>query len=172
MRKRFAPAAGLLLSALLSACAAVTPYQPLHDGYGYSAQLIESNRYRVSFAGSSATPRQTVENYMLYQAAELTLRSGSDYFIIAGGGTQSSGSNAPTLSFGFGGFSFGGHGGVGMGVGTSTGGGQQLQYTASADILVFKGKKPDNNPQAFDAREVKANLEAQIQRPPAAAAAP
>src|SRR3546814_14821204 len=71
-----------LFRSMLTACATTTPYQPVRDGYGYQDQRIEGNRYRVTFAGSTATPRQTVENYLLYHAAELTLASGNDYFIV------------------------------------------------------------------------------------------
>ncbi|WP_028080462.1 CC0125/CC1285 family lipoprotein [Solimonas soli] len=150
---------------LLAACATVTPYQPAHKGYGYSAQLIENNRYRVSFTGSSATPRQTVENYLLYQAAEVTLNSGNDYFIIASSSTSAKDGSGPTLSFGLGGFGFGSRSGVGVGVGTSTDSARGAEYSAQAEILTCKGRKPADNPQAFDAREVKANLEAGIVRP-------
>src|SRR3546814_6729919 len=72
----------LLALGMLTACATTTPYQPVRDGYGYQDQRIEGNRYLVTFAGSTATPRQTVENYLLYHAAELTLASGNDYFIV------------------------------------------------------------------------------------------
>jgi hypothetical protein len=41
---------------------------------GYSDQQIESNRFRVSFAGNSLTARETVERYLLYRAAELTVQ--------------------------------------------------------------------------------------------------
>ncbi|WP_020649092.1 CC0125/CC1285 family lipoprotein [Solimonas variicoloris] len=155
-------AAGL---ATLVACAAVTPYQPARKGYGYSAQMLETNRYRVSFTGSSETPRQTVENYLLYQAAEVTLNSGNDYFIVAASSTSAKPGSGPSFSVGVGGFGFGSHSGVGVGVGTETGGSQKAEYSAQAEILTFKGAKPADNPQAFDAREVKANLEAQIVRP-------
>src|SRR3546814_12247439 len=59
-----------------------TRFRSVRDGDGYQDQRIEGNRYRVTFAGSTATPRQTVENYLLYHAAELTLASGNDYFIV------------------------------------------------------------------------------------------
>jgi hypothetical protein len=152
---------------VLTACATVTPYQPASKGYGYSAQMLEGNRYRVSFTGSSATPRQTVENYLLYQAAELTLRSGNDYFVMASSTTSAKDGSGPTMSFGLGGFGFGGHSGVGVGVGTSTPSSTGVEYTSQAEILTFKGQKPADNPKAFDAREVKTNLEAGIVRPAA-----
>ena len=69
----------------LSACATETAYQPAgpnSDG-GYSEQQIESNRVRISFSGNSLTDRETVENYLLFRAAELTLQQNKDYFIIA-----------------------------------------------------------------------------------------
>ena len=63
----------LVAAALLSsACMTTTPYQPLKGGEGYSEQRIESNRYTVRFFGNAQTPRQTVENYLLYRAAELS----------------------------------------------------------------------------------------------------
>ena len=56
------------LCLLLAACAAKpTPYQAAQGGFGYSEQQTEENRYRVSFAGNSATSRQTVEEYLLYR---------------------------------------------------------------------------------------------------------
>lgn len=157
----------VIASGLLSACASVTPYQPVNKGFGYSAQMLETNRYRVSFTGSTATPRQTVENYVLYQAAEVTLNSGNDYFIVASSSTSAKDGSGPKLSLGLGGFGFGGHSGVGVGVGTSTPSSTGVEYTAQAEVLTFKGKKPADNPQAFDAREVKTNLEPGVVRPQA-----
>ena len=78
------------LVAGLAACALATPYQPSANGYGYSEQRIEQNRYRVTFTGNSDTPKQTVENYLLYRAAELTLQSGFDYFVFASDSTDAS----------------------------------------------------------------------------------
>src|SRR5918995_6473317 len=82
MPRPAAPA--LVLGLLIAACAGgPTPYQQAQDGYGYSEQRIEENRYRVSFAGNSATTRQTVEDYLLYRAAELTVQTGHDWFEVA-----------------------------------------------------------------------------------------
>ena len=71
------------LSLLLAACAGKpTPYQAAQGGFGYSEQQTEENRYRVSFAGNSASSRQTVEDYLLYRAAELTVQTGHDWFQV------------------------------------------------------------------------------------------
>src|SRR3546814_9213446 len=71
---------------LFRSCASPTPYQPA-TGYGFnrtgfSEQRIESNRYMVSFSGNSLTSRETVERYLLFRAAELTVQQGFDHFIL------------------------------------------------------------------------------------------
>ena len=44
----------------LAGCTAPTPYQPTADGYGYSEQQLESNRYRVTFSGNSVMSASVV----------------------------------------------------------------------------------------------------------------
>lgn len=161
----------VLLSAALAACATVTPYQPLRDGYGYAEQKIEGARYRVSYAGNDLTPRQTVENYLLYRAAELTLEQGHDYFIMVSPSTEAQTRYTQDINaFG----SFGRYGWyprsyLGAGIGTSI---PSTEYEAQAYVLMRSGKKPARDAGAFDAREVKQNLEPMIVRPPQEAAAP
>jgi len=155
--------AAAIAAVLACACATLTPYQPARNGEGYSEQRLESNRYRVAFAGNSATSRQTVENYLLYRAAELTLDNGYDYFELSGGAIEREARSASGLSFGFGGFSFGSNAAFGVGVGTSTAEGPA--YHDEADVVMFHGRKPDDDPVAFDAHEVKSNLESHIKRP-------
>jgi hypothetical protein len=41
------------------------------------------------------------------------------------------------------------------------------RYEAVAEIAMYNGAKPAEDPQAFDAREVQANLQGRIVRPPA-----
>lgn len=68
---------------VLSACVSPTPYQAANDQrYGYTDEQLEDNRYKVSFAGNTLTEQQTVADYMLYRAAELTKAAGYDYFVI------------------------------------------------------------------------------------------
>lgn len=170
--RRYAVAIVLTASTLaLAACtAAPTPYQPLDGAYGYSAQQIEDNRFRVSFSGNTATPRETVENYLLYRAAEVTLETGHDYFTVVsrdieayGGGVAS-----PRVGVGVGTGRTGGD--VGLGVGLSTlfgGGGGSARYTAYADIMVFEGEKPPDDPRSYDARDVLRRLDPQLMQPTA-----
>ena len=50
---------------LLGACATETTYRPASgrgfDRTGYSDRQVEQNRFLVTFAGNSSTPRDTVE---------------------------------------------------------------------------------------------------------------
>src|SRR5512139_1039024 len=85
--------AGILtIGLMVSACATPTAYQPLDPrdraSGGYSEQRIESNRFRVVFRGNSMTSRETVETYLLYRAAELTLANGYDWFVMADRDTE------------------------------------------------------------------------------------
>jgi hypothetical protein len=151
---------------MLAACAASpTPFQPSTDGYGYSQQKIEGNRYRVTFAGNSETSLDTVRNYMLVRAAEVTLENGGDYFTITDQSTQSATSYRGT-----------GTGPVGFGTGFSTGGvGVGMSsfsaypsdsYTAWADIVIGEGAKPADDLNAYDARAVLSQLDPTVVRAP------
>ena len=73
-------------AAILTACATSTPYQPASKpgGFdGFSQTLIENDRARVTFGGNSLTERETVENYLLYRAAEIAVERGFDHFTLA-----------------------------------------------------------------------------------------
>lgn len=79
----------LLLSAasvaLLAGCATSTPYQPASapGAYdGFSQTMIENDRARITFGGNSLTSRESVENSLLYRAAEMSLERGFDYFSL------------------------------------------------------------------------------------------
>ena len=75
----------VLSSALLVACASDTPYKPAEErgDYGYTETPLGDNRYRVTFEGNSVTPAETVQDYALLRAAELTLAKGYDWFETA-----------------------------------------------------------------------------------------
>jgi hypothetical protein len=160
------PAAAALvgvLGLLLAACAgAPTPYQQARDGYGYGDQQIEENRYRVSFAGNSVTTRQTVEDYLLYRAAELTVQTGHDWFEVSDRNTvqeYSGYGGSPEMGVGYG-------GGSGFGVGLSFpvfgGGGGAGRYTAHMEIVAHDGERPQDNADAYDAFSVISRLQPKV----------
>ncbi|WP_300392780.1 hypothetical protein [Henriciella sp.] len=77
---------GLALAAFMSvtACQTLdpTPYQARAEGNGYSETALGEGIYRVSFEGNTSTPYQTVEDYLLYRAAELARENGAQTFTI------------------------------------------------------------------------------------------
>jgi hypothetical protein len=159
----------VLASALaigISACATSTPYQPAHHGLGYSEQRLETNRYKIMFAGNAETPRRVVETYLLYRAAEVTLQNGYDYFVLTDQSTDKETSYTQTFSGGFGSYAWYPYSYWQPSAAVS--GAESMprsEYQAQASILVFKGSKPAADPEAFDARDLKANLEPTIVRP-------
>jgi hypothetical protein len=162
---RQAHAIGALLVLLLAGCAVPTPYQPATDGYGYSEQQLESDRYRVTFSGNSVTPRDTVQNYLLHRAAEVTLESGHDYFTVVDQDLERSttyhGSGFNDFAWGPGRHS---HRAFGLGFGNYTA--YPIDsYTAFADIVMADGEKPAGEVNAYDARDVLRQLGPTIERP-------
>lgn len=152
-----------MLAAVGGCTTSPTPYQPAADGYGYAEQQIEQNRYRVSFSGNSATSRETVENYLLYRAAQLTLESGYDHFAIVNRELEAGGSGlaGPRVGVGVG---SGGGGNVGLGVGISTllGGAPSARYAAFADVVMYRGEKPSDDTSTYDAREIVRRLRPEV----------
>ncbi len=171
---RKALAAALVASAaLLAACeSGPTPYQPQADSgdRGYSESRIENDRYRISFKGNSLTDRETVETYMLYRAAELTLQSGYDTFTIVNRDTDKDSRTRSTGGFMGTRLSYvyfvPSYGWVGAWepYWTPSRYEQVTRYEAYAEIVMARGPK-GSDPNAFDARQVSQNLASQIQRP-------
>lgn len=171
----------LLLAAvvgLLGACATPTPYQPAStDRYGFEETRIEANRVRINFRGNTLTERETVETYLLYRAAEVTLENGADYFIVADRGTDEhtrlQGTPSARSAFPFDYWYFSPRRGWSPWYDPfwdePTSYREVTRYEATAEIAYFHGTKPANDPAAFDAREVQANLQGRIVRPPAPA---
>ncbi|AIT05812.1 MULTISPECIES: hypothetical protein [Sphingomonas] len=181
---RKAVVAALAASTLMVAgCATETTYRPATgQGFnrtGYSDRRIEPDRYLVSFAGNSVTSRDTVERYLLFRAAELTLQNGYDYFVMANRDTdlQSRTYSTPGVGGGWGYGGFGGYWGpswryYGRGFGWRSwdpwfgggfGGGPWGndfdirtidRYEATAEIVMRKGPIPRDNLRAFNARAV------------------
>jgi hypothetical protein len=180
----------IVLAAGLAACETATPYQPYVPGQatsgGYSETRIEPDRWRVTFAGNSMTKRETVEGYLLFRAAELTLQNGYDWFAIVDRHTERDARTyvepdplySPWYGPGFGywrpSWRFRGRGfgwrtwdpwfgdpfwADGVDIRTVQ------KFEASAEIVTHKGAKPPSDPRAFDARAVVDNLRPRIQYP-------
>ena len=184
-------AAALALSVGVTACETATPYQPNIPGQatsgGYSESRLEPNRWRVNFVGNTMTSRETVEGYLLYRAAELTLQSGDDWFEMVDRNTARNARTYvepdPFYHPWYGGY---GYWRPSWRYRTRGFGWQTWdpfwgdpfwadrvdvrtveRYEASAEILMQKGAKPQDDPKAFDARAVIENLRSRIQYPEA-----
>lgn len=182
-----------LATACLTACATPTPYQPNVPGQqasgGFSERRLEADRFQVSFAGNTLTSRETVERYLLYRAAELTVQQGYDWFETADRRTERDARTTieqdPFMRPGFG-------YGAGYGYwrpswryyGPRYGGWRSWdpfygdpffttraqvrtveKFEATAEIVLHKGAKPAGETRAYDAREIMTSLGRDIQRP-------
>jgi hypothetical protein len=180
MRNTTAVLVAAAIAASLAACETATPYQPLAKGSkvygGFTDQRLDADHFRVTFRGNSLTSRSTVENYLLYRAAELTVQSGADWFETVDHHTDT---RQRTYVDSFGPWGYGGFDpywtvwGPGFGRRGFWGGPywdpsfdvETVQrFDATADISVGHGPKP-TSPRAFNAREVLANLGPRIKRP-------
>jgi hypothetical protein len=196
---RKAIVAALATSTLLVAgCATETRYRPATgQGFsrtGYSDRQIEPGRFLVSFQGNSVTSRDTVERYLFFRAAELTLQQGYDYFLMADRDTNLQ-SRTYSTGGGFGGgfgpgWGYGGFGGywgpswryrgagfgwrswdpfIGGGFGGPWGNDFDVRtidrYEATAEIVMRKGPIPRDNIRAFDAHRVVETVGPSVQLP-------
>ena len=140
-------------AALAAACASQAPvYESRADGsrYGYAEMLVQPNRLRISYNGDTMTPRETVETYLLYRAAESTLEHGFDYFVIV---AHDASENARYETLG-----------ARPRLG-SVSVREISNHTAMAEIIMFEGDEPPPIANVYDAREVTGALESRIQRP-------
>ena len=170
----------------LAACQTATPYQPLRPGAvgagGYSEVRLEQDRWRVTFQGNSLTSRETVESYLLYRAAELTVAQGFDWFETVERKTDKHTETFAQPDPFYGRYGFGWHpnwryygGGFGWSHWDPFWGdpfwADQVdvqtveKYEASSEIIMHHGAKPAGEPRAFGARDVISNLGPHIARP-------
>ena len=172
-------------SLMLAGCMTETTYRPATGaGFsreGYSDRQIEPNRFQVTFSGNTMTSRDTVERYLLYRSAELTLQNGGDYFVLADRNTDKKSRTYVDDPFGPG--PWGGWGprwsfwGRGWGYhrwdpfwgdpfwGNEVDVRTIDRYEATAEIVIGHGPKPDNNVHAFDAHKVVETLGPSIVMP-------
>jgi hypothetical protein len=162
----------LVAAAALAACATATPYQSAPaGGYGFTETRIESNRFSLNFSGNALTERDVVETYLLFRAAEVTVESGFDYFVVTNRAVDPKRqvyTSPPRYAFA----PYWNYYSPRWGwrpyydpFWNDQTISEVTRYTATAEIAMFKGAKPAADPAAFTAREVIANLGPKITRP-------
>jgi hypothetical protein len=158
-----------ILAFAILLCSCATAYQPRSFTGGFSDIQIDQNTVRVSFRGNAMTGRDTVETYMLYRCAEITLEKGFDYFVLVDGGTdvqhdthvsQGSYQSSTTVN------SMGSGYATANTTGTYTPGTVTTyrRFGSTSVIKMFNGEKPANAPNAYTAQEVKSYLDPRIKR--------
>lgn len=167
-------AAAVACGLALAGCETATPFQPLQRGTaisgGYSDQQIEDNRFQITFEGNSATPRATVETYLLYRAAQVTVEHGFDWFEMVSRSTDADVSTwvtgtSPVWGAGWWAPSWRWGGPGGWGAWGSYSVTNSVSFQAMAEILTFKGPRPASHPRAFDARQVLTFVGPRVIRP-------
>jgi hypothetical protein len=171
-RSAIALASVLALGLGLSACETATPYQPAtpNAGGGFTDQKVDDTHFTVTFQGNSVTSRKTVENYLLYRAAELTVKQGFDWFEMVDRKTHNDRQAYVAGPYWepywhvhhrgwLGGGAYWGDPYWGADIQTID------RYEAEAEVAIGQGPKPASDPKAFDAHQVMANLGPTIVRP-------
>lgn len=139
-----------LFAVLFSGCA--TSYQPSGMTGGYENSKLDANTHKVACSGNGFTAKSWAQNCFLYRAAELTNEEGYDYFIVVNQEDSTSESYVTNYSQ---------YNSINtLNSYTST----ISKPTSSSMIKMFKGKKPENNYNAFYAKDIILNLENEVYR--------
>lgn len=163
---------GIALIGALAACASAPSYSPAaaQGAAGYSETQIETNRYFVTYRVSGAADASLLQDYALLRAAELTLQRGRDWFWVDRRtlDEQNTSSAGPSIGIGIGGGNWGRRSGVSVGVGVNiplagAPAGTRAR-AATLEIRLGEGVKPDD-PNAYDAHALSANLRARLLAP-------
>lgn len=145
--------------ALVAACATEPPYfGPIGPGHstGYTDQQIDQKRFRVSYSGSSHTSRDTVENFLLLRAAQLTLQAGYPAFMFDTRDTKTKTSYLTSFAGwpGWGGYGFYGWSGPGWGDQGNAESTPITRYEAYAEIVLLTDPQAQKEPRGLNAQSV------------------
>ncbi|MDP2279389.1 MAG: hypothetical protein Q8K51_14325 [Nitrospirota bacterium] len=131
---------------ILTACATPTPYGKYGRLGGYVDNRIDANTFSISVNNNAFTTQQTTSMHAFYRAAELTVENGFDYFVIVSGANNST-SAAAALQ------------------GNSYAPIIMVPIVFPNQVIVirsFKGPKPNDQVNAYNALEVMKYLGPQI----------
>ena len=158
----------------LSACATgPAPYgpKPVDGGTGYTDTQLAQNRYRVTYTGTASTPRDVVENYLLFRAAQVTQGAGFAAFAFDDRDTKAH-TTYFTDDFGMWGFPhrhFGWYWSGWDDPATTT---AITRYEAYAEIVMLTADQAKSDPRALLANDVLQRLGPKVLPPPPPPAAP
>jgi hypothetical protein len=162
--------AGLCAGLLLAGCATgPAPYQPkTADTYsGYTDQQLAQNRYRVTYSGTSSTPRAVVENYLLFRAAQVTQAAGFAAFAFDDRDTKAHTSYFTDDTGWFGHRHFGWYWSD-WPLNDQIESRPITRYEAYAEIVMLTADQAKADPRSLNALDVLSRLGPQVSPPPAA----
>lgn len=154
------------LAFTLFACA--TPYGPYGILGGFTDSRIDENTFSISVDTNGFTTQQTTSMHALYRAAELTVENGFDFFVVASGASYSNSMAMVMPSSSTSRTTINTYGSSSTAYARTT-----TNYApttvmpmvfpnSTLIIKSFKGAKPENVPNAYDARGVMKYLGPQI----------
>jgi hypothetical protein len=161
----------IVAAAVAAGCATQTAYQPAAErgAYGYTDTQLTERRHRIAFTGNSLTDKETVQDYMLLRAAEVTLENGYDWFRPVTRETERKSRDGGGSSIGM----SHGHPHVYRRCGllscdsvttydtrisgSVSSGGTRDSYASSIEILMGKDPMPDDT-ETYNAEELASNL--------------
>ena len=166
------------LTLVIAGCA--TGYGKKSWRFGYSDRRIDNNTFLVSFQANAATSQATLQTYVLLRCAEVTAEAGYDYFIIVeasdtgksismimpGSSTSYTTGSGSGYASTYRNMTYGSASGSATTTTQSSPGyafGVRLPGS-TVTIKAFHGKKPNDNPMAYDAREVIKYVGPQVKR--------
>lgn len=126
----------LIIALALTLVACATTYQPKGLSGGYSEIQLDPTTVRVTFEGNGYSTRSTVESYLIYRAAEVTVERGFDWFTVH----EREGETEWHPKYG------------------NTG------VMSTAVIKMHRGQKPEGILRSYDARSVIATMGPSIKR--------
>jgi hypothetical protein len=141
--------------------------------YGYSETPIDSSTYQVTYAGDNTMPPDLVDRYALYRSAEVTVAKGFDYFVVMDGQANAStmtnvmqNAGTPTTTIEH---DIDPQTGKMIPVAVTTSNPSYMTTTSTAHtvtktIRMFKGARPTDQTQAFDAKSMVTMMAPSIQR--------
>lgn len=156
----------------LTACGGPTPYKAAEEEnrYGYSEERLDPETWRLRFAGNAVTPREQVEDYLLFRAAEIAKGAEASGFVVLSQDVERktfyAGNYRPPIFTGLYGRSYFIHGRHrGLFYAQPTAYRPIDRYTAHGTIRLFRGAAPEGLGVPFNAEEVLTTLGPRITRP-------
>ena len=136
-----------------------------NKAFGYDDMPIDRTTYQITYRGDGTLTSAMVDRYALYRCAELTNEKGFDYFVVLDAASEAGAiTSAPTHHTEIE-HDIDPQSGQFVPVAVTTTETTSIQtHTVTKTIRLFKGKRPDDKANAFDAKSMLKVMGPTIQR--------